>query len=92
MSPALAIGLALADLATTLVGVRMVGPEGEVNPWYRAVLRRYGAGGFCVVYLGVWTALIGVATLDRYLMVGLTAALALIVLNNLVALARLRRR
>jgi hypothetical protein len=94
MSPLLLIaaGLALVDLATTLIGVRLFGSGIEANPVHRAVLRRFGAKWFCLFYAVVAVALLRLCAVDEYLLIGLSSGLALAVLNNLRILGGLRRR
>ena len=94
MSPFLLIagGLALADLVTTLIAVRLSGPGIEANPIHRAVLRRLGVRRFSLLYAVLAAALLRLCAVDEYLLIGLGGGLALAVLNNLCVLGRLLRR
>ncbi|MCA2990008.1 hypothetical protein [Gemmatimonas sp.] len=86
----LAIGLALLDLVTTVIGVRMAGAAIEANGFHRAVIARAGLTGFVLVYVAGVAGLI--AMLDRLdALIGLVAVLLLTVLNNGYALLRLWR-
>jgi hypothetical protein len=86
----LAIGLALLDLVTTVIGVRMAGAAIEENGFHRAVIARAGVTGFVLVYVAGVAALI--AVLNHFdALISLVAVLLLTVLNNGYALLRLRR-
>jgi hypothetical protein len=89
----IAIALALADLATTLVGVRMAGSESEDNPLWRRVIARRGAPAFAIAYLaGAGSIVLLASWLGQEALLGLVAVLALVVLNNLYAIARMLAR
>lgn len=94
MSPVLVVtaALALADLVTTLVAVRLCGPGIEANPLHRALLLRFGVKRFSLLYALLAVALLRLCALDEYLLIGLASGLALAVLNNLRVLAVLPLR
>lgn len=85
----IAICLVLADYATTVVGIRLAGPDIEANPLYSAIVRRFGLVVYSVVYLMIAGVLITVfASLG--VLIGLIAAFTLVVANNLYALYHVR--
>lgn len=85
-----AVALMLADLVTTLLGIRIAGPDGEDNPLWRGLIRRHGIAAFVVVHAAVMTAILFAASLaGDAALAGVVAVFALVVINNLVALWRL---
>jgi hypothetical protein len=85
----LATGLALLDLITTVIGVRLAGAAIEDHGLHRAVIARAGVTGFVVVYVAGAAVLITV--LNHFdALAGFVAVLLLTVLNNAYALMRLR--
>lgn len=84
------VALILADLGTTLLGIRIAGPGAEDNPIWRRLLKRHGVAGFVVVYAAVMGAILFAASLaGDGALAGLAAVFAIVVLNNLVGLWRL---
>jgi hypothetical protein len=81
------VGLLLADLVTTLIGVHLAGPDVEANPVWQWVLARRGP----VLYAAAYAAVAGVLLL-LLSWIGMAAVLALVAVNNLIALFRLLRR
>jgi hypothetical protein len=86
-----AVVLVLVDLATTLIGVRMAGPDIEANGLHHRLLARHGVVAFTLVYLaGAGLMVLLLAQVDGAL-VGVVGVLTLVAVNNLVALVRVRR-
>lgn len=84
------IGLALADLVTTLIGTRLAGSEGEDNPPWRAVIARFGPVVFAVAYIGLSLGLLAAASwLGQEALAAWCAVLAIILANNLRELGKL---
>ncbi|MCU0272588.1 MAG: hypothetical protein MUE34_05080 [Acidimicrobiales bacterium] len=75
----IAVVLIAVDLVTTLVGVRMAGPDIEANAIHRRLMERHGVVVFAV--------------LSRFEggLAGMVGVLVLIAANNLYGLTRLRR-
>jgi hypothetical protein len=89
----IAVILALADLITTLIGVRLAGAEGESNPLWRRLIAKYGVAAYSAAYLGLAGVLIFVfAKIGPEALWGYAACMALVVATNLYAIARLLRR
>jgi len=89
----IAVALALADLALTLVGVRMAGSDIEANPLWRKVIARRGVPAFVIAYLAIAGAIIFLAfAWGQEALVGMVSVIALVVLNNLYVLARILMR
>lgn len=85
-----AVMLVLADLATTLLGIRIAGADGEDNPLWRGIIRRHGLAAYVAAYAAVMTAILFAASLaGDAALAALAAVFALVVLNNLLALWRL---
>jgi hypothetical protein len=85
----IAVILALIDLVTTLIGVRIAGVDSESNGMHRIILTRGGPVVFSLVYLAGATVLIaGAHRLGA--LASVVAVLVLVALNNLYALLRLR--
>ncbi len=83
------IALFALDLGTTLVGIRVAGPDVEDNGIHRAVIRRFGVVGFVVVYAAMASLLIAVCGwTSPLLLVGLAAGLVPVVGNNTWQLGR----
>jgi hypothetical protein len=83
------ITLFALDLGTTLVGIRVAGPDVEDNGIHRAVIGRFGVVGFLVVYAAVAGLLIAVGGwTSPILLLGLTAGLVPVVANNVWQLGR----
>lgn len=87
------VGLLLADLVTTLIGVHLAGPDVEANPVWQWVLARRGP----VLYAAAYAAVAGVlllllSWLGQEALIGMAAVLALVAVNNLIALFQLLRR
>lgn len=87
----LAVALAAADLVTTIVGVRAGGATAEDNGVWRGIISRYGLEGFIAVYCIGIVLLITLASRFDGALAGLSAILAIIVVNNLIALWRAYR-
>jgi hypothetical protein len=84
----LAVGLVLADLATTVIGVRVAGADIESNTIHAGVVERFGIGAFVVFYVAAAAVLVtALAWLGA--LIGLIAVMAIVVVNNLYALYRL---
>lgn len=87
---AAAVVLLLTDLVSTLVGIRLAGPDAEDNPLWRRLIARYGLAAFVVAYLAVMAATVFAASLaGDAALAGFVAVLALVVSNNLRELWRL---
>lgn len=90
---AFAVALLVADLVTTLVGIRMAGPDAEDNPLWRRLIARYGRAAFCAAYLAVMgTVVLGASQADDSALAGIVAVLVLIVASNLRVLWKLTAR
>ncbi len=90
---AIAVALLLADLLTTLVGVRIAGPDAEDNTLWRRLMRRHGLAAFCIAYLAVMAAVVFAASLaGDSALAGFVAVLALVVSSNLHQLWKLTSR
>ena len=87
----MAVGLVLADLATTVIGIRAAGADIEANPIHAGVVKRFGIGAYAAFYVIVAAVLIGVLAWLGGL-IGLIAVLTIVVVNNLCALYRLHTR
>lgn len=84
------VALILADLGTTLLGIRIAGPDGEDNPLWRRLIRRRGLAAFVVVYAAAMSAILVAASLaGEGALAGLAAVFAIVVIHNVVALWRL---
>ncbi len=86
----LAVGLVVADLVTTLIGLRIAGPEGETNGFHRRVIVRWGPGVFAIVYLAIAAAVISFTVWIGGL-VGMVPVMAVVVANNVFQLLRWAR-
>ena len=88
-----AVALMFADLATTLVGIRLAGPGAEDNPVWHRWIARHGLPAFVLGYVAVMGAIVYLASLGGPpALAGLVAVLALTVLNNLYVLGKLLLR
>jgi hypothetical protein len=87
MTIALAAVLFGLDLVSTLVGIRIAGPEGETNPLYRAVIVRFGRLGFAAVYAVIAATLVVVGARTGTLL-SIAAVLAIVVVNNVFQILR----
>lgn len=87
----IAIVLIAVDLVTTLIGVRIAGPDIEANEIHRRVMERHGVAGFALGYLAIMTALVLVALQFEGALAGMVGVLVLIAVNNLYGLSRLHR-
>jgi hypothetical protein len=87
----IASALALADLLTTIVGVKTIGPQAESNLVFLGFLSRYGVEAFAAVYLAGAALLIAAASQFDGALAGLSAILVIILANNLFALWRIYR-
>ncbi|GGC92661.1 hypothetical protein [Chelatococcus reniformis] len=87
----LTASLALADLVTTVAGVRIAGPGAESNLLFQRLIARHGLEVFVAGYAIVAGAAIGLASRFEGALEGLAAVLALIVANNGYAIWRLAR-
>ena len=88
-----AVMLILADLVTTLIGIRIARPDAEDNPLWRQLITRWGRLAFAAAHLTVMGGIVLAASLlGDGALAGFVAVLALVVLNNLYVLWRLRKR
>ena len=85
----MAVGLVLADLVTTVIGIRIAGADIEANTIHAGVVKRFGIGAFAAFYVAVAAVLIAVLAWLGGL-IGLIAVMTIVVVNNLYALYRLR--
>jgi 1,4-dihydroxy-2-naphthoate octaprenyltransferase len=87
----IAVVLIAVDLVTTLVGVRMAGPDIEANAIHRRLMERHGVVVFAVSYLAGAAVLVLVLSRFEGGLAGMVGVLVLIAANNLYGLTRLRR-
>lgn len=81
---AAAVLLLLADLVTTLVGIRFAGPDAEDNPLWRSLTARHGLRTFVAGHLAIMAAIVFAASRSGDAAIaGWVAFMALVVANNL---------
>jgi hypothetical protein len=89
----IAVILALADLITTLIGVRLAGADGESNPLWRRLIAKHGVAAYSAAYLGLAGVLIFVfAKIGPEALWGYAACMTFVLANNLYAIVRFLRR
>ena len=82
----IAAALALADLLTTVAGVRAVGSDAESNLIFHRVISQYGVSAFAALYVVGSAAIIGISPRFEGALAGFSAVLLIAVANNLFAL------
>lgn len=83
-----ALFLALADLLTTVLAVRLLGPDIESNTMYVYLIRRHGLLAFSLTYLAAIGLILLIASKLDGLLVGFVSALLVVVIINVFVLLR----